>query len=138
MKIKNGTVFSLVNNSATGESLLQKLSSARMRGGNVCYNRNRTVKAINDQYKEIEALRIDLIKKYGDEEKGIDPKDVEAFNAFMNDFNEILGIEEDLDIRKIPLDALDEIDLDFYEMDMLEFMIDLPEEEEFVVQNVVD
>lgn len=138
MKVKNGTVFTLGNTiSGDGNGLLERLASARMIARDA-YNRNKSLKAIEEQFKEINKVRDDLIKKYGEEDgngnASIKPENKDSMDKFINEFNEVLDIEEDLKISKIPLDALNNLQLNYYELEALEFMIDIPAEPEDITE----
>ena len=96
MKLKNGIIY----NSYEPLAELRKANlpikiSAKL---------SKTSKAILEQYKFIEEQRIELVKKYGEEKEG--NFNVTDYASFFNDFNELLDMEEEIDVRVIDIDEL--------------------------------
>ena len=63
-----------------------------------------------------------MIRKYGKEDM-IDKEDKEAIEKFVNDFNEILGIEEEIEISTIDVEKLEDVKISASDLEALSFMI---------------
>ena len=116
MKLKNSTIYASMN-------ALNKLGEKDL-PIKLAYKIKKNIENINGQLKFINDRRNELIKKYGKDDK-IDSSDIEAIQAFMKDFNEVLEIEEDVDVNVIDVDELDGIKLSAADLDALSFMLKL-------------
>ena len=133
MKITNGQVWNVCFGIQQGTSLLDKLATVRLSVAKA-YDRNKIIKKLSEQFNDIAKLRDDLIKKDGKEDEegntSVSPEDVENFQKFINDQNELFEIEEDYKIKKLSADTLDSLELNFSELEQLSFLIDFGDEEE--------
>lgn len=114
MKLKNGVIFNATE-------ALNKLATSDL-PIKVVYNLKKNMDAINEQLKVINESRNSLIKKYGHDDK-ITQDDKEAMQKFVSDFNEILEIEEEVDIRTFTLEDLDGAKLSAADLSAVMFMI---------------
>ncbi len=114
MKLTNGTIYAAQN-------ALGKLSNADLQI-KTAYAVKKNVDAVKKQIAFINDRRNELIRKYGKEDK-IDTEDKEAVAKFVNDFNEVLGIEEEIEINTIDVEQLEDVKLSASDLDALEFMI---------------
>ena len=114
MKITNGTIYA-------AQSALDKLSNADL-PIKTAYEVKKNVDAIKKQIAFINDRRNELIRKYGKEDK-IDTEDKEAVAKFVNDFNEVLGIEEEIEINTIDVEQLEGVKLSASDLDALAFML---------------
>lgn len=115
MKLKNLIIFNAIEP-------INKLSSVEL-PIKTAYKIKKNLDILTPQFKIINESRNDLIKRYGNEDK-IDPSDKEAVKSFVHDFNEVLEIEEELDIKTITLDELEGAKLNASDLSFLMFMIE--------------
>ena len=94
----------------------------------VAYKLNKVIKALDEKIKFINYQRDEIIKKYGKEEDGtysIDANDTENVNKYFNDFNMILGVEEEVDIEKLDLNDFVNVQLTCAEFDLISFFFEV-------------
>lgn len=141
MRITNASIFNLFDKTkvdkVTGErisivDIFSKVNLTAMQS----YKRMRNLKVLLDIYKDILDTRNDLIKKYGKEDENgnysIAMDDKENMQKFIDEFNGVLDVEEEISINKFELSEL-EGRMDFDDNDVfvgLAFMFNLPDEEE--------
>lgn len=93
----------------------------------IAYKLNKNIHLISEQLKFIEEQRLTLIKTYGqptnDGGYSIDKNNVEDYNKFINDFMEILQIEEEIDILPFTLDELSNVCMSSEDLDMISFLV---------------
>lgn len=91
------------------------------------YCLNKTIEAVKNQLLFIEEQRIDLIKKYGvEKEEGNFEIPIEAEGVrslFFRDYDQLLDLEEEIDVRKLTLDDLTPVELTPNELDTIDFII---------------
>ncbi|WP_115716773.1 hypothetical protein [Amedibacterium intestinale] len=114
MKLTNGTIFN-------AQIALNKLSNADL-PIKTAYAVKKNVDALKKQIAFISERRNELIRKYGKEDM-IDKEDKEAIEKFVNDFNEILGIEEEIEISTIDVEKLEDVKISASDLEALSFMI---------------
>lgn len=120
MKLKNETVFN------AKESIL------KLKGSNlpirIMVKVNKTARATLDQYSFIENCRQDLVRKYGEQKDDgfyVNKEDEEKIGKFYEEFKELLECEEEIDVRKVPIEDLPEtVELNGYDLDALSFMFE--------------
>lgn len=95
MKIKNGTIFNSFEP-------LKKLAAMDL-PVRVSYDFGRRLRKIQAQYDVIEGERGKLVKKYSGDTNAV-PQ--EKIADFLKDFNELLGLDEEIDVLPIKLDDL--------------------------------
>ena len=117
MKLKNETVYN-------AKSSIEKLKGSDL-PIRVLMNVNKTANAVMNQYSFIEGCRQELVRKYGEEnENGFSVKK-ENLERFYEEYTELMSGEEEVDVRKISVDALPEtIELNGYDLDALSFMFE--------------
>lgn len=110
-----------VVNQQTGEKLSQGLLSQKL-SLNVKYWLNDMAKKVKEQKDECEALKNELIKKYGEEKdgmiqiamtiKGENDTDVinPAFVSFQNEFQKLLAEERELEYKQLKLSDVGNIE----------------------------
>ena len=94
MKVKNGIVYN-------SQNALLKLKNTELPIV-TSYKLNKVVKVITERIRFLEEQRNEIIQRHGKEVNGvftIDKDDIQAIERFINDFNEILEIDEELDIE---------------------------------------
>lgn len=88
------------------------------------YSIKKTAESIKKQILFIEEQRIELVKKYGEKDgdnyKIVDKK---KENLFYKDYNELLNLKEDIDVRQLGITELDGVELTPNEFETIEFMI---------------
>ena len=86
---------------------------------------------IVEELKAMEAARQDLIKKHGEKVKDTDQISVPQKNmtAFKKDYDELLKMEVDLGVVKIPFECFEGVKLSGFEMTMIECLIEEPKQE---------
>lgn len=123
MKLKN-------NNIVKASEALSKLLNTNL-PVKQAYKIKKTLASIKKQTEFINEQRNELIKKYGvEKEEGyaISNDDKESMKKFMDDFNELLEMEEEIDVRTLTLDDLERIELTANELETIEFIIENIEE----------
>lgn len=127
-----------INEIVTINETLSRVAQAGLTG-KVAYlayrNLSHTAKIADDYEK----ARTDLIQKYGTEDPEVEgqiivKKDSENYPKFVEELTEILGGTEEVNLYKIPEDALDKLaDADLFVSDFAiidNYLVDHPEEEE--------
>lgn len=114
MKLANSTVYNSINS-------LAKLSNCDM-PIKIAYKIKKNFDVLKKQADFINERRNELINKYGKDGK-IEQTDTKAVEKFVNDFNEMLAIEEDLEVTPIDVDSLEGIMLSVNDLDNLAFML---------------
>ena len=120
MKLTNGKIYS-----AAG--VLQKLSTTKL-PIKVAYTLKRNIDRLNKPFKLINEQRVELVKKYGEpmkdkpEEFIVSP---EKREEFFKEFNELMDFEEEVDIRKLTIDELGDVEITPEELSIIEFMLDV-------------
>lgn len=127
-----------INEIVTINETLSRVAQAGITG-KVAYlayrNLSRTAKIADDYEK----ARTDLIQKYGTEDSEVEgqiivKKDSENYPKFVEELTEILGGTEEVNLYKIPEDALDKLadaDLSVSDFAIIDnYLVDHPEEEE--------
>lgn len=88
---------------------------------------SKTCKSLEEQVNFIEEQRVELIKKYGVEKEGgytIEASDQEAVEKYVSEYNELLNLEEEIDVRTLSIDDLESIYLTPQEFSTVEFIIE--------------
>lgn len=110
-----------VVNQQTGDVLSQGLLSQKL-SLNVKYWLNDMAKKVKEQKDQCEALKNELIKKYGEEKDGMiqismsikaeDGADVinPAFVSFQNEFQKLLSEERELEYKELKLSDIGDIE----------------------------
>ncbi len=114
MKLANSTVYNSINS-------LAKLSNCDM-PIKIAYKIKKNFDVLKKQADFINERRNELINKYGKNGK-IEQTDTEAVEKFVNDFNELLAIEEDLKVLPVSMASLGDIMLSVNDLDNLSFML---------------
>lgn len=114
MKLSNRVVFNSVE-------ALNKLNNLEL-PVKVAYAVKKNVDALNVQIKFISERRNELIEKHGKDGK-IEITNKEAVLAFNKDFNDVLDIEEDIEVKAISIDELGDAKLSSADLDALSFML---------------
>lgn len=114
MKLTNRVVFNSVE-------ALNKLNKLEL-PVRTAYAVKKNIDALNVQIKFINERRNELINKHG-KDGTIKSEDVKAVNAFMTDFQQLLDIEEDIDVKAISIDELGDAKLSSADLDALSFML---------------
>lgn len=127
-----------INEIVTINETLSRVAQAGLTG-KVAYlayrNLSRTAKIADDYEK----ARTDLIQKYGTEDPEVEgqiivKRDSENYPKFVEELTEILGGTEEVNLYKIPEDALDKLadaDLSVSDFAIIDnYLVDHPEEEE--------
>ena len=114
MKLANSTVYNSIDS-------LTKLSNCDM-PIKIAYKIKKNLDVLRNQANFINERRNELINKYGKDGK-IEQTDTEAIKKFVNDFNELLAIEEDLEVTPIDVEGLEGIMLSINDLDNLAFML---------------
>lgn len=101
MKLKNNEVYNIFE-------VLNKIKDMEVpiRLG---YSLSKIVRTLSPQLQLLEEQRNNIIKKYGhDVDNGfaIDTDDQYALRMYVDEYSELLGIEEEYDITPIPLELL--------------------------------
>jgi hypothetical protein len=124
--------------------IIQNMMNTRL-PVSTAYNIERLGKKLYDQYKIFDSLRIKICEEFCDKDENGKPiklkaEDREAYtfnnlkdnpDAFNEKMNELLNQEAELDIRPIPIYALDGAMLTPYEIGVLEpFLREPPEVKE--------
>jgi len=124
---------------------LQELSEAQAALGRVlsspidvklAYRARKIVSKIVEELKHIETSRMDLIKKYGSKVKGPDGKETEQLQVpqekislFTKEYSEMLKLEVDLGVQKIPYECLEGVKVTMLDIAALEKFIEEPQPE---------
>lgn len=120
MKLKNETVYN-------AKSSIEKLKGSTL-PIRIMVKVNKTASAILDQYSFIENCRQDLVRKYGEQKDDgfyVNKEDEEKIGKFYEEFKELLECEEEIDVRKVPIEDLPEtVELNGYDLDALSFMFE--------------
>lgn len=91
------------------------------------YNIKKTMKSIQEKLKDILEARNEIIKKYGVEKEDgsveIPAEDVEAKKKFIEEYQQIIDLEEEVDVRQLSIDELDNIELTANEIETIDFLI---------------
>lgn len=134
MKLNNYTIYNFFSE-INGPSIAVKLANANL-SASASYKRMKNLKVLNDVYKDIIETHDTLVKKHGKFDKeinnyAIDKEDIENKQKFTSDFNEVLKMEEEVNIRKFDMYELDGR-LEFTSNDFagILFMIDMPDTED--------
>lgn len=93
----------------------------------VSYYLKKNVDTLNEVIKNVNELKNSLIAKYGDGSQ-IDPNNKEAVEEFWKEFNQILDIKEDVNIKTLAIDDLVTAKLSVQDINNIMYMI--KEEEE--------
>jgi hypothetical protein len=95
----------------------------------LAYRIRKIANKILTELKNAEQARQDLIKKHGTkDDKGrvkVEDKDVEAFKK---DYDDLMAIEVDLGVSKIPYECLTGLKISAYELAVIEDLVDDPKE----------
>lgn len=114
MKLTNRVIFTSVES-------LNKLNNLEL-PVKVAYAVKKNIDALNVQIKFIGERRNELIEKHGKDRK-IDIADKESVLAFNKDFNDVLEIEEEVEVKAISIDELGDAKLSSADLDALSFML---------------
>ena len=123
------TLEELVNCADGLKSLSQKQLKARP-----AYTVGKLLKAVDAEMNEFNTARMNLIKKYGDkdnnnelitDENGNVHIPNEAINTFNQELQELLGASIELNVNKIKLNDIGEVDFTPGEMAQLDPFIEL-------------
>ena len=118
MKLKNGVIYA-------SSGVLNKLCSIDL-PIKTMYTLKKNCLALNGTLEFIDARRKELLQKYMDENNKWKDKDSEE--KFINDFSEVLNIEEEVDIKMIDFEELDGIRISIADFNNILFMIKLDDE----------
>lgn len=117
MKLKNGIIYN-------SQNALLKLKNTEL-PIKTAYKVNKVIRVISEKIKFLEEQRNEIIQKYGREENGvfsIDKDDIQAIERFINDFNEILDIDEELDIEEFSMEDFTAVKLTSDEFDTISYL----------------
>lgn len=114
MKLTNRVIFTSVES-------LKKLNNLEL-PVKVAYAVKKNVDALDIQIKFISERRNEIIERHGKDGK-IEVTNKEAVLAFNMDFNDVLDIEEDIEIKTISIDELGDAKLSSSDLDALSFML---------------
>ena len=120
MKVKNGIIYN-------SQNALLKLKQAEL-PIKTAYNLNKLIKVISEKIQFIEEQRNENIKKYGKEDNGvlaIDKDDIQAIERFINDFNEVLDIDEELDIELFSIEDFTAVKLTSDDFDTISYLFNV-------------
>jgi len=86
------------------------------------YKLSKLIKKLNKEYDDIEEFRVQLIKKYGQEDNEqknirVNP-DSEEFLSFLKEYNEFMETEVDIDIDKLEIKT-EELDIKIKSVELL-------------------
>lgn len=101
----------------------------------LAYRLKRISSKINSRLKELEDKRIELVKKYADEQtpemkaKNIPPRVSLRMEEFIHAFEETLEKEEEFEFQQIPFELIKGLRMSANELELLEgFIEDIPED----------
>lgn len=119
MLLKNSQILA-------SESALSKLLNTPL-PAKQAYNIKKTMKSIQEKLKDVLETRNEIIKKYGIEKEDgsveIPAEDVEAKKKFIEEYQQIINLEEDVDVRQLSIDELENIELTANEIETIDFLI---------------
>lgn len=118
MKLKNGIIY------ASSETL-NKLCSVDL-PIKTMYTLKKNCLALNGALEFVDERRKELLQKHMDENNKWKDKDSEE--KFINDFNEVLNIEEEVDIKTIDFEELDGVRISIVDFNNILFMIKMDKE----------
>lgn len=132
MKVTNGQIWKLGISYGKKVTVLDKLAEVCL-PASLAYKRNKLVKDFAARFKDIVKVHDDIVVRLGKQDSNgnykIDPKDEEAISKFLAEEKELMDIEEEIEITKIPLESLDRLELDYAESEAVSFLIDFGEDE---------
>ena len=91
----------------------------------VAYKLNKIIKSMGEKLQFIHEQRDEIIKKYGTETNGtyaIDEHDQENINKFLEDFKQVLSIEEEVEIEKLELKDFVDVKISSDEFELVSFL----------------
>jgi hypothetical protein len=118
VKLKNIQIF-------YAREILDKIKDSEL-PVKIAYKLAKIINKIDEQYLLIDNQRNTLVKKYGKEENGqiyVQKDDTDNFDKFLEDFNELLEIEEDIEVEQFSIDDLEKVNLSINELNSIEFLI---------------
>lgn len=130
--------FYTTNQLITINETMTKVANAGLTG-KVAYLAYRNLSKLAKIADDYEKARTDLIQKYGTEDPEVEgqiivKRDSENYPKFVEELTEILGGTEEVNLYKIPEDALDKLadaDLSVSDFAIIDnYLVDHPEEEE--------
>lgn len=139
MKVKLKVLVNLCNRPNENiPSVLEILGSTKGLSSVTAYRISKNIKVITEEEKTYQDTRIKLCKEYAEkDDKGepivIDDKkyDISAENLkkFNKELNNLLEEEIDIEIKKLSLHEIDRVGLSAFELNSIEFMLNLEEED---------
>lgn len=114
MKLKNGIIFNSIE-------ALKKLNEAEL-PIKTAYKLKKNIEVLGKQVDFINGQRNEIINKYGKDGQ-IKTDDKEALEKFIKDFNEILNIEEEVEIKMLTLNELDGAKLSVNDITNISYLI---------------
>ena len=127
----NVKISELLNSTETLQKLSQKDFKAKL-----AWSIARLLKAAETEIQSFNDTRMNLIKKYGEkdesgelitDEKGNCKIEPNAIESFSNELNELLNTEVEINVNKIKVDQLEEVDFTPSEIVILEPFIEFEE-----------
>ena len=116
MKIKLSQIY-------RADPVVHKLTNQEM-PIRMAYRIHKAVQNLRTEYTRIEQLRMDLVKKYGEEKEQKLQVKQECVMQFAQEFGELLEEEIELDFDCIDIDALPEsLQITAQELDAIEFLL---------------
>ena len=119
-KVQNGLIFNPVLGMDAYTALQKVLGAAELSVAQ--WNAlEKTFMSVSNQVEFVNKKYNELIKKYGKEKDGIITldDDQEKRVKFFNEYNELLSLEEELDIRDFDIDTLEDVKMKFNERTIL-------------------
>ena len=105
------------------ESVLKKITNQEM-PIKLAYRIQKSVGQLRTEYLRIEDLRMNLVKKYGEEENQKLQVKPDQVQAFVQEFGELLQEETEIDVTPIKIEDLpDTIKLSPLEVELLGFLL---------------
>ena len=116
MKIKLSQIY-------RAEPVVRKLTNQEM-PVRMAYRIHKAIQCLQDEYTRIEQLRMDLVKKYGEEQEQKLQVKRENIEQFTKEFSELLEEEIDLEIGCIDIEQLpDTLKMTAQDLDAIEFIL---------------
>lgn len=131
-KVQNGLIFNPLMGMDAYTALQKVLEKAELSVGE--WNAlEKTFVSVSNQVNFVNKKYNELIKKYGKEKDGVIQldDDVDKRTKFFNEYNELLNLEEELDIRDFDVDTLEDVKMKFNERTMLKQLFSKKEEPDF-------
>lgn len=132
MKTNNRTIFNLLNPDSYGVTAVEKIKNTELSGLDQ-FTFKLNLSKLQPIFNPLRETQIALIKKYGKTDKNgtlsVDPNEPEKWNKFQEEFGQVMDKKADVEIDLMSLESLQKIQLTSAEFDAVEFMFDLPRDE---------